>query len=174
MAYKGTLTFFMEKSETSFDKIERDVDAQEAYNRRNILKVAGVKQTKSENTNAIALDIFNAMGIPVTSYDIDRTHRNYYYSRNRRNSPPDIYVKFISHDVKDRIYANRDILRNLPGCKGIYINEVLTAVRSILFAKIRKLRGWKSWTYDGSIFMRKFEGQKPTRSRRSMTLISCI
>ena len=69
--------------------------------------------------------------------------------------PPPILVKFVSHDVRDYVYFNRDRLRSLSGLRHIFIDENLTAVRHELFREVRRLpNDWESWTYDGKICLR--------------------
>ena len=98
------------------------------------------------------------MGITVTSKDLDRSHRQFSSSRKgTHRRPPILLVKFVSHDLRDLIYSNRNILRNIPGYRNIYVNENLTKVRRNLFREIRKVKDFDSWTYDGKIYMRHID-----------------
>ena len=134
-------------------------DNQQQYTRRNILELHGVPMTWGENTNDIAIDIIRSMGIPISPYDIDRTHRNPSRHRGRRHHlPPVILVKLICHDKKQQIYDNREVLRFLPGFDKIFINENLTAARRILFRRVRNaFPRYESWSNDGKIYVKLSE-----------------
>ena len=110
-------------------------DALEQYARRNTLELHGVPLTKGENTNDIAIDICASLGFNISFRDIDRSHRNGKGNR-RRNIPPIILVKFVSHDLKEAVYESRNLLRRMPQFRGIFINENLTAVRRELFKTV--------------------------------------
>ena len=94
--------------------------------RRNSLEVVGVDPTEGENTKDIVLDIFNSIGVKVNASHIDRSHRlRRRPQRGRKPPPSSIIVKLTSHDIKDAVYRNRDVLRRFPVFRNIYINENL-------------------------------------------------
>ena len=145
----------------SFKGVEEDlkkaralIERMEQYGRRMILELHGVRQEKDENTNEIAKKIFHDMGIRVSDRDIDRSHRN--PGQKTKGLPAPILVKFIRHDLKEEIFSKREVLRDLSGYKKTYINENLTVPRRKLFAKVRKMQGWESWTWDGVIYVQKY------------------
>ena len=141
------------KFEDKIENLHEIVDAQNQYGRRNILDLNGVEWSPNENTNEIVIGIFRAMGFHINLRDIDRSHRIFHKGNRKRNAPPVIYVKLINHDLKQLIYNHRDMLRFMPGYQSIYIDENLTAVRRKLFARVRRMRQWESWTNDGKIFL---------------------
>ena len=126
------------------------------YLRRNILVVEGEEERPGENTNVIALKLFRALGLRVNFRDICRSHRN--GPKNRRgNRPRPIYIKLVSHDLKDEVMKRRNRLRFMPSYKNVYIDENLTQDRRWLFNRVREEVGNKRChTYDGTIFV-KFE-----------------
>ena len=129
-------------------------DDLEQYTRRNTLELHGVPLSRNENTNHIAIDICKRIGLNVSFRDLDRSHRNGRGNR-RKNLPPVILVKFVSHDLKESVYENRHLLRDIPGMRNIFINENLTATRRKLFARVRSsLPDFHCWTYDGKIRLR--------------------
>ena len=136
-----------------FNKAER----QEQYSRRHILEVKGVPTRRGENTNEEVCNIFRAMGVPISRQDICRSHRN----GKRRNGHPPIFVKFVRHDVRDKVYMKQDVLREMPGFNRIFIDENLTKYRSHLYREVRKERMWNNWTYDGVIYVSR-KGTDPT------------
>ena len=144
--------------EDKIDQVKRTLENYEQYLRRNCLVVCGVEEKKGENTNKIAADLFRDMGFKVNTSHFDRSHRlkSKFDSRShKRNLPRPIIVKFVNHDVKEEIFEQRDLLRYMPNCKGIYLNESLTVYRTKLYREVRNLHnlGWSTWTRDGIIFV---------------------
>lgn len=129
-------------------------DNLEQYTRRNTLEFHGIPYRKGENTNRIAIDICRRMGFNISFRDLDRSHRNGWGNR-RKNRPPVILVKFLSHDLKEQIHENRELLRKIPEFRNVFINENLTAIRKKLFARARfTFTDFSCWTYDGKIHLR--------------------
>ena len=124
-------------------------DKQEQYPRRHILEVEGVPYKKGENTTETVLAIFRSMGLRISHRDICRSHRN----GRRRNGPRPIYVKFVRHDVKDQVFAQRDVLREINCYRRVYINENLTKFRKDIYLQVRKEKDFAHWTYDGAIYV---------------------
>ena len=87
------------------------------------------------------------------------------------NSPPKsscIIVRFVSRDIRNQIFSNRNLLRNADlknfsviGTDNIFINENLTHSRKKLFWKVKqkaKSSQYKFyWTSNGNIVVRKSE-----------------
>ena len=75
-------------------------------------------------------------------------------------------VKFISYNVRRRIYDARRKLRDKPALRHIFINEDLTRENSRLAYEARTLenRGKIAETYtrDGRIFVKRFPTGSPT------------
>lgn len=55
--------------------LEAKVDAAEQYSRRNCLRIAGVPENQSENTDVYVIDLTRAIDAKVTLDDIERSHR---------------------------------------------------------------------------------------------------
>ena len=137
-------------------EMDKKYDAIEQYTRRNTLVIRGVTYKRGENTNHIVLRLFNDMGLNIMPFSIDRTHRNFGKPGIAQyRNPPVILVKFVSHDIKDYVYTNRNVLRRIPGCKHIFINENLTVMRRDLYRDIRHslTPNWNCSTYDGNIYL---------------------
>ena len=87
------------------------------------------------------------------------------------NSPPkssSIIVRYVSKDIRNQIFSNRNLLRNADlkyfsviGTDNIFINENLTHSRKKLFWKVKqkaKTSQYKFyWTSNGNIFVKKSE-----------------
>ena len=93
----------------------------EHYSRKEIIEIYGVPQFKNENTNQIALEIFQDMHILVKLNGIRRPHRARIIPKTKHGKPlpSPILVKLISHDLKDYLYQRHHRLRQLEGYKGI-------------------------------------------------------
>ena len=148
---KEQISKYSSKTREDIDDLSYLIDAINQYGRRNILIIEGMRWLMGEDTNKIVIRLFRAMGINIGLRDLDRSHR--LYRRGNRSKPPPIYVKFVSHDLKQLIYNQRDMFRQMSGFKSIFINENLTFTRTKLFQKVRKMPLWHSWTNDGKIYL---------------------
>ena len=133
-------------------------EEREQYSRREILEIHGVPESRGEDTNRIALDIFHSMGLRINRWAISRSHRQ----RIRGIKPSPIYVKLVNHDMKDIIYGRRNVLRKMPRFRNVFIDENLTAYRRGLFRTVRKEIGtdWRVRTYDGAILLSRPNSNK--------------
>ncbi|KAI4461425.1 l1 transposable element-related [Holotrichia oblita] len=130
--------------ETKLEKAYEDIDALEQYSRRNNLRVYGIPETASENTNDIISSLCkNKFGLEIPSSSIDCSHR---LGKVENGSRP-ILVKFCNRDVKQQIYNNK---RKLKVTKTI-IREDLTKKRMSLMKDVLKKCG-SAWTTNCSIF----------------------
>lgn len=122
-------------------------DALEQYQRRNSLRIFGVKEEKVESTNQIAIDIVKKIGVSISSSDIDRSHRVGRPKPGAKNPRP-IIVKFVSYDKRREVFQAKKLLRKT----GIVIQEDLTKARLDLLKKAISIFGLSNvWTYDGTI-----------------------
>ena len=161
--------------ERSTELLEKDMldaqeksEKQEMYSRRNILELDGVPERSNEKTNLIALKMFHDLGLKDVTYkDICRSHRN-----GRRHKwmhrPRPIYVKLVSHDLKDAVMSRRDLLRDMPEYKKVFIDENLTRRRRWLYKRVREEVGSKNcYTYDGTIYLDNPNGHEQLKINNS-------
>ena len=66
-------TVAIHELESNNRKLEND--ALEQYGRRNILRVSGIPKSENEYTDHIILHLASDMGVPMSSSDINRSHR---------------------------------------------------------------------------------------------------
>ena len=155
----------------------KKVDALEQYGRRLNLEIAGVPVKDNENTNDIVIEIAKLANVEITKDQIPTSHR--LAAKPKRNaidqaarSPPPIIVRFISRDIRNRLYTNRQNLRNAnskhsatDGMNHFYINENLTRYRKKLFWNVKtraKSHQFKYyWTSNGNIFVKKSDESQP-------------
>ena len=177
------------KIEENNVKADEKVDAIEQYGRRQNLEIVGVPYTEGENTNEIVTEIAKLIEVDVKPDDISTSHRLPVRSRsssddnNRKaikfHAP--IIVRFVGRDIRNKIFANRKLARNLDlekfsvkGTERLFINENLTQQRKKLFwlAKQKmKAADFKFiWTSNGSIFVRKSEDSDTINIKSALDL----
>ena len=140
--------------------LEAKADAAEQYSRRNCLRVAGVKENNSENTDVYVIDMARAIGAEIGLDDIERSHR---VGKVKAGTPRDIIVKFVSYRTRRLVYGARTQTKT-NGYTGVFINEDLTKARNKLLLKARKMVKAKdlksAWSSDGTVLVRDLEDEK--------------
>ena len=127
-------------------KEEEKVDAIEQYGRRQNLEIAGIPLKDGENTNKIVAEVAKMVDVDLAPDQISTSHRlpakpkTSGNNDNKPTAPPPIIVRFVSREIRNRIYGNRQLLRktdltkiSVNGSQNIYINENLTRTRKRLF-----------------------------------------
>ena len=142
------------------EKLETKMDTAEQYSRRNCLRVAGVPENPSEDTDGYILSLSRAIGAEVTLDDIERSHR---VGPIREGQRRDIIVKFSSYRNRRKVYGARTKTKEC-GYMGVFINEDLTKPRNKILLKARKMVKEKhlssAWSSDGTILVRDKEDTK--------------
>ena len=86
------------------EKLERIVDIQEQYSRRNCLLLHGFAEGERENTDELVLETLNEkMHIYLTPSDSDRTH---HIGQRKASSkkPRVVIIKFVSYNTRKKIF----------------------------------------------------------------------
>lgn len=160
---------------------ERKIDALDQYGRRLNLEIAGVPIKENENTNEIVIEVARLANVDISKDQISTSHRlpakpktNVAVGNKTVTSqaPPPIIVRFLSRDVRNRLYSNRNKLRyakmddfSVKGTTKLFLNENLNQNRKHLFwnakqkAKAHEFKFY--WTFNGNIFVRKSEESEP-------------
>ena len=141
--------------------LEAKSDAAEQYSRRNCLRIAGVPENATENTDMYVVELARAIEADVSIDDIERSH---HVGKPRSfGRPRDMIVKFVSYRVRRRVYGARTKTKD-KGYRGVYINEDLTKPRSKLLLKARKMvklgQLTSAWSSDGTILVRDLRDTK--------------
>ena len=156
----------IETQQNTLDTVERAVNNQEQYSRRNCLRFHGVSESEGEDTDALICQIAKEkLNVPLTKDDIERSHRlsskkkdaDQQQSGNarvtRNNKPPEkshrvIIVKFVSYRVRKLVISRR---RALKGTK-MGIEEDLTKTNADLLKKTKDCsKVLAAWPSDGRI-----------------------
>ena len=142
-------------------KLEDDLDSVEQYNRRNTLRIGGVPEEPSENTDAKVVKIASAADCTIQLNEIDRSHR---VGKAKKDRPKDIIVKFVSYNARVRLYEARMRLKETDGYNSVTINEHLTRKRKQLLVRARKMvKGKllkKAWSRDGTVYIEDLKDRR--------------
>lgn len=141
----------MKKSLIEKDKqiceLEAKIDDQEQYQRRQCLRLFGVKEEEGEDTDAISMQIAEKIGVELNVADIDRSHR---VGRRDTDRPRPIIIKFVSYRKRGEIFRKK---KNLKG-SGMVLREDLSRMRhNLLKEAIAKFGLHNVWTNDGDIIV---------------------
>lgn len=134
--------------------LEVSVDVAEQYSRRNSLRMSGVPETATEDTDTIVLDAARDIDSEISLSDIDRSHR---VGKPKVGRPRDIIIKFATYRARQKLYKQRTLLKD-RGYMGVFLNEDLTKLRMDLLYKARVrvkskfLKG--AWSSDGTILVK--------------------
>lgn len=135
-------------------QLESIAEQSEQYSRRNSLRISNIPEVEEEETDAIVIEIADALDIDIRGYDIDRSHR---VGKPDTNKKRDILVKFATYRARQRLYGARANLKKTR-FNGVYVNEDLTKSRSKLLWEARqRVKGdflWGAWSADGRLFLK--------------------
>ena len=159
------------------------LDAIEQYGRRQNLEIKGVPFHEGEDTKKIAIEVAKLLNTTLSPNDISTSHRlparngsskssKTSMSPKDDNPPSSIIVRFVNRDVRNRMYHNRQMTRNMDlnqfcvkGTQQIFINENLTHTRKQLFwktkQKAKEAKFQFFWTNNGNIYVKKSEMTDP-------------
>ena len=156
------------------------LDAIEQYGRRQNLEIIGIPEKLGKSTNDIAIEVAKLVNIEITTEQISTSHRLPAKLKKNGNesvgAPPPIIVRFISRDVRHRLYANRKLLREKKN--HVFINKNLSRYRKKLFwnakQKAKSNQFHYFWTSNGNIFVRKCEESQPLmiKNEKDLDLIN--
>jgi len=124
-------------------------DELEQYQRRNSLRLFGVEESASEDTDCIAIEIAKKIGVDLTVADIDRSHR---VGPKRDGKKRPIIVKFVSYRKRREMFLQKKLLKR----SGTTIREDLTKERmKVLRAALDRFGEKNVWTIDGTIMIQQ-------------------
>ena len=159
--------------EASIQSVAMDLNDLELYGRRECIEIRGIPPPRvalqeTDDTNDIAVQVGELMGVTIEPEDISVSHRlkisQNYIGRSAKEPP--IIVKFTRRDVKEKFYRARGQLclkttsdLGYVQDNKIYIAESLTELNKKLFNRCLNVRREKAyqflWTSNGRIYMRK-------------------
>lgn len=144
----------IEQRDHIIETLRNKVDELEQYQRRPCLRIFGVEERDQENTDDIAVEVAQKIGVQLTTNDIDRSHR---VGRRQGDRPRPIIIKFSSYRKRSEVFRNKRQLKST----GLTIREDLTKVRyNLLRDAIAKFGVTHVWTQDGVIFVKQGDSKK--------------
>lgn len=143
-------------------ELQDKTDALEQYQRRQCLRVFGIQETPSENTDNIVIEVAKEIGVDLKVEDIDRSHR---VGKGDNGRPRPIIVKFISYRKRNEMFTNK---KKLKGTRKT-IREDLTPARLQLLQKAIAKFGVRSvWSRDGIIYIHNGGRKIPVTNGREL------
>ena len=141
------------------DKLETAAEVAEQYSRRNCIRISGIPEDDSEDTDDTVLHVARAMDVDLYIEEIDRSHR---IGKPKSTKPRDIIVKLATFRVRQRLLKDgKNLKTSLYGdgrFKGVDLNEDLTKFRSGILFDSRKLakerRIYRAWSSNGAILLK--------------------
>ena len=119
----GSMKSDMVNMSERIEKLEKIVDRQEQYSRRNCLLLHGIAVGERENTDDLVLETLNDKShVDLTLSDLDRTQR-IGQKKASSNKPRAVIIKYVSYNTRKRIFLNK---KRLKGTQ-VSITESLTA-----------------------------------------------
>jgi len=147
------------------------ISAGEEYSRKMNLELNDIPFQEGEDCAAIALEVFDLVGVKMPEKEISVAHRVKVHSASKKI--PSIVVRFrdlyFRNKVLDCRTSNRVKLSEMgfdvpsdSKCQYAYINEHLTPDKKRLLYLARKLKLEKDWFFveiiAGKLYARKFDG----------------
>ena len=94
------------KMDKNIDDLNRVIDRQEQYLCRNCILLHGVKESKNEDTDAVATETLNELlQEKLTDIDIDRSHRIGRLKKGKQTRP--IIITFARYNTRNRVFKTR-------------------------------------------------------------------
>lgn len=129
-------------------QLTKKTDELEQYQRRQCLRIFGVKEEVGEDTDKIAIDVAEKIGVKLELADIDRSHR---VGIRREDKARPVIIKFTSYRKRSEVFRNKRLLKQT----GVTVREDLTKIRhKLLMDCIAKYGVGNVWTTDGVIIVK--------------------
>ena len=166
------------------DVLEEDLHELRQYTRRNALRIYNPlwkepppprPGQQGEDTDSLVLGLAHQLGVPLEPWEIGRSHR---VGKPRNDGTPrPVIVKFISYNIRSRIYEGRKRMKDIPAMKNtVFINEDLTRENGKLAYEAPKLKNQNlladTFTRDGRIYVKRYVNQRPKAIRNFDHLLS--
>ena len=147
----ATLQSELKSASMKVEDLEKKMDRQEQYSRRNCILIHGLKEEQNKSTNDRVLELFREeLNEDILLVDLDRTHR-IGKKRHSNSKPRPVIVKFARYNIREKAFKSKKELKG----KNISITENLTGYRISVLNEAREKFGFKNvWTYDGRILLK--------------------
>lgn len=160
------LKTLVNETQLNIPVINAKCDDLEQYSRRDNIRISGIDEKPSEDTNKIVIETLKEqLNIDCTVNEISRSHR---VGKVVSGKPRQIIVKFVRHDTKASVMRKRKLLKEKKS--NIFVNEDLTKGRMEVIKSLinKKEIIQKFWTVDGTIHVRTIKNPTNVISMRSL------
>lgn len=129
---------------------QQKLDNIEQYSRNKNLRIYGLAESQTENTEKVIIDYFQEnLNINLIPNDIQRCRR-IGVNKNNNSKPRPIFIQLSTYKKKWEIYGNKKMLKN----KRVTIKEDLTKFQLKLYQEASEKFGLKNtWSIDGKIMV---------------------
>ena len=101
----------MKNSNIKVEDLEKKIERQEQYSRRNCIIIHGLKEEKNESTNDKVVKLFREeLNEDVLLEDLDRTHR-IGKKKDSSSKPHPIIVKFARYNIREKVFKSKKKLK---------------------------------------------------------------
>ena len=105
-----TLQNELKSASMKVEDLEKKMERQEQYSRRNCILIQGLKEEKNESTYDRVLKLFRVvLNEDVVLADLDRTHR-IGKKGDSSSKPRPAIVKFVQYNIHEKVYSREKIL----------------------------------------------------------------
>ena len=138
------------KMDKKIDDLNRVIDRQEQYLRRNCILLHDVKESENEDTNTLLTETLNdLLQEKLTDIDMDRSHWIESLKKGKQTRP--IIIMFARDNIRNRVFKNKKKLKDT----GVSITESLTPKRKQMLTKAtNEYLFTNGWTQDGKILVK--------------------
>jgi hypothetical protein len=142
-------------------------DELEQYQRRNNLRFFGIKEAKTEDTDALVIQLCREkLDIELPADAICRSHRvgklPAQPATDGSSRPRPIIVRFVGYRYRQRVFAAKKKLKG----SGVTVREDLTARRMEVYRTAAEKHGVRNtWTLDGRVLWLDSQGRKGVATR---------
>ena len=106
----ATLQNELKSASMKVEDLEKKMERQEQYSRRNCILIQGLKEGKNESTYDRVLKLFRVvLNEDVVLADLDRTHR-IGKKGDSSSKPRPAIVKFAQYNIREKVYSREKIL----------------------------------------------------------------
>ena len=108
-----TLQNELKSASMKVEDLEKKMERQEQYSRRNCILIHGLKEEKNESTDDRVLKLFREeLNEDVLLVDLDRTHR-IGKKGDSSSKPRPLIVKFARYNIREIVFKSKEKLKNV-------------------------------------------------------------
>ena len=107
----ATLQSGLKSASMKVEDLEKRMDGQEQYSRRNCILIHGLKEEQNESTDDRVLELFREeLNEDILLVDLDRTHR-IGKKRHSNSKPRPVIAKFARYNIREKVFKSKNNLR---------------------------------------------------------------